>query len=111
MQNCDPVKDHEIENVGFDAVRAGITTAADRRFVLVPAAPIGMVEYYADSVEINKSTCGDALLLGPLNANQKVWVAVDELRSLLILRAVVLIIGSVTILAPARFTWRLFARP
>jgi hypothetical protein len=94
-QNCGPVERNETETVTFDALRTGVT--ATRPFVLVRNGPVGFVKYYADKAEISGNACYDTLLLGPIKPNQRVWVAEDRLRDLLMARTVALIAGLVII--------------
>jgi hypothetical protein len=87
-QACFSTTPDTIRAARFAELQAG--AVADRPYLSVHRAPIGMVDYWIDGQPPSLSACGEDLVLGPLAPGAKVTVSHRVLDLLLVVRGLML---------------------
>jgi hypothetical protein len=91
----------DARRVSYRDLRKGVEARA--RYIRVPHAPIGLVDYDADGSKIAPKACGDDLVLGPLPPTAHVTVSEMRMNRLMLLRAISFVVALALMLAVIPF--------
>lgn len=92
-QTCSSMRDSRTQAISYKDLKNG--AIANKPFVSVGNAPIGMVSYEVDGAVLTPSACGRNLLLGPIPSGKTVTVDDARLRHLMDFRLLSLILGMI----------------
>lgn len=104
-QKCD-LPSADMQTASFVDLQRGIP--ARLTFVVVPAAPVGLVDYSVDGVAVPLAACGEGAVFGPLKLGAVVKASSGKLTILLWVRLLCLLAWAIAFVLMSRLKtgWR-----
>jgi hypothetical protein len=88
--SCFSTTPNDVRAARFAELDSAAGATADRPYLSINRAPLGMVDYRVDGQPAKLAACGEDLVLGPLASGAKVTVTHTALDLLLLVRGVML---------------------